>query len=159
MAESKEQEADKTAQDAAEQARLAREAANKKKLSEERGSAPGPKAPGSAGQGPDGKKMNGVDQALADAASKAIFVELGKEGTMMITKPGEYNGVYQPPIVMVSQNGMSRIDKNNIIKSQWMRFSMLASTRIFNALKENAEYINKFAQEELEAITGLPKIG
>ena len=151
-----------TVDESAEKARIAREESNKKKLAEERGSAgagSGPKAPGSAGQETNGKKMNGADQALAEAASKAIFVELGKEGTMMITKPGEYNGVYQPPIVMVSQNGMSRIDKNNIIKSQWMRFSMLASTRIFNALKENAEYINQYAQEELDAITGLPKIG
>ena len=76
----------------------------------------------------------------------------------MITKPGEYKGVYQPSIVMFSQSGMSRIDKNNIIKSQWMRFSMLASTRMFNALKENAEYINTYAKKELEEVIGMAPI-
>ncbi|MCK4679284.1 MAG: hypothetical protein KAT48_14210 [Bacteroidales bacterium] len=147
-----------TAEEAAEKARIAREEANKKKLDDERGSAgavPGPKAPGSAGQG----KKNGNDEAFADAAKQAIFIELGKEGTMMITKPGEYKGVYQPPIVMITQTGSSRLDKNNLIKSNWSRFSMLASTRIFNALKENAEYINQYAQEELDAITGMSPVG
>ena len=153
MTETKEPGTGTTAEEMAEKARLIREKSNREKRNEERAgnSGTGPIGPGNAGQ-----KKNGENgEALADAAKQAIFINLGTEGTVMITKPGEYKGIYQPPKFMISKAGMSKLDRNNIIKSQWFSFSMLTAIRLFNALKINAEYVNKYANEEREDIMSL----